>query len=153
MGDPFCDGEPLQCERGHPISGHWMGILSGIHSTERTAPAAHPYERVLGEVSCSWSHCFLHLIDSLYIACPSLRQIIKTVTRGGRPPLPLPAPGAGGAGFPDLGAYVDLIQRCWAQDPTVRPDFEEITNLLRSAGKRMGVEGELFRRAVGTGTL
>lgn len=60
-------------------------------------------------------------------------QLIKFVTHGGRPPIPEPEalPGVGSSGFQGLGAYIELIQRCWAQTPGERPSFPEISEALR----------------------
>lgn len=59
--------------------------------------------------------------------------LVKFVSNGGRPEIPpLEAlPGQDTASFQGLGAYIDLIQRCWAQDPAERPSFPDIVADLR----------------------
>ena len=49
------------------------------------------------------------------------------VAAGLRPEVPAPgaAPSPHTPAFPGLGAYVALMQRCWAQDPGERPSFQE----------------------------
>lgn len=31
-----------------------------------------------------------------------------------------------------VAAYIDLMKRCWAQDPEQRPGFQEVAHRLRS---------------------
>ena len=59
-------------------------------------------------------------------------QIVGTVVGGGRLPVPPPEelPGDGGA-FSRLPEYLDLMSRCWAQDPGQRPLFPEVIADLR----------------------
>lgn len=57
-------------------------------------------------------------------------QIAKAVLAGARPPLPDDSHLRGGT-FAGLGAYVQLMQLCWAQDPASRPDFVTIASKLR----------------------
>ena len=51
-----------------------------------------------------------------YADMPSLAAAAGVVERGLRPPVPPDAP----------PAVADLLQRCWAGDPTVRPPFTRI---------------------------
>ncbi|KZV19164.1 hypothetical protein F511_38460 [Dorcoceras hygrometricum] len=37
---------------------------------------------------------------------------------------------------------VELLERCWQQDPTLRPDFSEVTEILRKISKEVGDDGE-----------
>ncbi|XP_028797639.1 serine/threonine-protein kinase STY46 isoform X2 [Neltuma alba] len=37
--------------------------------------------------------------------------------------------------------FVELLERCWQQDPTLRPDFSEIIDILRQLAKEVG-DGE-----------
>lgn len=57
-------------------------------------------------------------------------QIAKMVIDGERLEVPLAValPGGGFEGLPD---YVQLMQRCWAQDPVERPSSNEIITALR----------------------
>ncbi|MBA0866286.1 hypothetical protein Goshw_019649 [Gossypium schwendimanii] len=32
--------------------------------------------------------------------------------------------------------FVELLERCWQQDPSLRPEFSEITNLLEDLASR-----------------
>lgn len=49
-------------------------------------------------------------------------------------PPPDELPGAGAAGFEQgLPAYMQLAERCWAQDPAERPSFQQIIVVLRWA--------------------
>ena len=55
-------------------------------------------------------------------------SVVGEVLAGQRPPLPPPE---ACAGFSSYAAYVELLQRCWAQEPTSRPSFEEVCARLR----------------------
>lgn len=59
-------------------------------------------------------------------------QLAKLVMAGGRPPLPGPANVRGGW-FESLDEYVELLQSCWAQEPSIRPPFSKIILRLRCA--------------------
>ena len=50
---------------------------------------------------------------------------------GRRPPLPADPEALPGGTFPGLGGYVQLVQRCWKQEPQDRPGFAEIAARLR----------------------
>lgn len=56
-------------------------------------------------------------VTTLNPPAPPLLQLVSYVTRGGRPEVPPreQLPGADTPQFDGLGAYVDLMQRCWAQ--------------------------------------
>ncbi|KAK4284889.1 hypothetical protein QN277_001661 [Acacia crassicarpa] len=41
---------------------------------------------------------------------------------------------------------VELLERCWQQDPTLRPDFCEIIEILQQLANEVGNEGEEKRR-------
>ncbi|OMO80028.1 hypothetical protein CCACVL1_13213 [Corchorus capsularis] len=45
----------------------------------------------------------------------------------------------------------DLLVRCWQQDPTQRPDFSEIIEILQQIAKEVGDEGEDRRREKSSG--
>lgn len=64
--------------------------------------------------------------------CP-VPQIVSGLTRGQRPAVPDAAalPGPDSTSFKGLSDYCGLMQRCWAQEPAQRPDFEEIVQCLR----------------------
>lgn len=55
---------------------------------------------------------------------------MKAVTFGQRPPLS-DAGQLQGGGFPCLEGYLELMRRCWAQDPVERPTFGEVAGVLR----------------------
>ncbi|KAL6226960.1 hypothetical protein ACLB2K_000919 [Fragaria x ananassa] len=38
--------------------------------------------------------------------------------------------------------FAELLDKCWQQDPTQRPDFSEIVEILRHLAKEVGNEGE-----------
>ena len=62
--------------------------------------------------------------------------IVREVVGGRRPALP-PAgslPGLGAAPPPGFPAYVQLMERCWAQAPAARPSFAEIVAALEALG-------------------
>ncbi|KAE8667334.1 heterodimeric geranylgeranyl pyrophosphate synthase small subunit [Hibiscus syriacus] len=41
----------------------------------------------------------------------------------------------------------ELLERCWQQDPSLRPDFAEIIEILQQIAKEVGDEGEERRRS------
>ncbi|XP_039059494.1 serine/threonine-protein kinase STY46-like isoform X1 [Hibiscus syriacus] len=43
----------------------------------------------------------------------------------------------------------ELLERCWQQDPSLRPDFAEIIEILQQIAKEVGDEGEERRRSLG----
>ncbi|XP_048336424.2 serine/threonine-protein kinase STY46 isoform X1 [Ziziphus jujuba] len=43
----------------------------------------------------------------------------------------------------------ELLERCWQQDPALRPDFSEITEILKQLAKEVGDDGEERRRSSG----
>lgn len=66
----------------------------------------------------------------------SLPQIVGIVMSGGRLEVPEPHAVAGrgsGAPFEGLGRYVQLMERCWAQEPEERPAFDAVCSELRWA--------------------
>lgn len=60
--------------------------------------------------------------------------IVSTVTGGGRLPIPAPAdmPGAGSGAWPQLDRYIQLMNKCWCQEPSERPTFQEIIGELKA---------------------
>lgn len=76
-----------------------------------------------------------------YDALSAFQMIINVGDKGGRPPIPDPSTGTArdgdtewriqGGPFPGYESYVDLMVRCWAQDPEKRPLFPEIISKLR----------------------
>eukprot|EP00887_Chlorella_sp_A99_P004769 scaffold4.g4769.t1 len=64
----------------------------------------------------------------------SVFLIASQVQSGQRPPVPPPEqlPGPDNFAFQGLGAYLDLMHACWAQDPTVRPTFQQVADALRA---------------------
>ncbi len=65
--------------------------------------------------------------NSLATAC---LQVAKAVIDGSRPEFP-PAGQLPGGGFEGWEAYVDLVRRCWAENPQDRPGFTQIIADLR----------------------
>jgi hypothetical protein len=63
----------------------------------------------------------------------NLYQLVFMVSRGERLPIPPPGelPGAEALGPADFEAYVSIIRRCWAQEPSERPSFADIIAELR----------------------
>lgn len=49
--------------------------------------------------------------------------------------------------------FVQLLERSWQQDPTLRPDFSEIIEILQQLAKEVGDEGEERRRDKSGGFL
>ncbi|CAN6463935.1 unnamed protein product [Victoria cruziana] len=45
----------------------------------------------------------------------------------------------------------ELLERCWQQDPTLRPDFSEIIEILQKITKEVGCEGEDRRKEKSAG--
>ncbi|XP_058090771.1 serine/threonine-protein kinase STY46-like isoform X2 [Magnolia sinica] len=45
----------------------------------------------------------------------------------------------------------ELLERCWQQDPTLRPDFSEIIEILQLIAKEVGDEGEERRKEKSSG--
>ena len=69
-------------------------------------------------------------------------QIGKDVRAGRRPLLPADPGALPGGTFPRLPAYLELMQRCWAQRPEDRPSFVEVVAVLRelaTAARRAGL--------------
>ncbi|WPT17579.1 Putative serine/threonine-protein kinase drkA [Picochlorum sp. SENEW3] len=63
----------------------------------------------------------------------SFQMILFIGDKGGRPPIPSPGDQdqIRGGSFPGYEAYVELMQRCWDQNPEKRPLFPEIIARLR----------------------
>ena len=76
-----------------------------------------------------------------YDSMSSFQMILFVGDKGGRPPVPESNTGTASVGnshwhiqggsFPGYNAYVDLMVRCWDQDPEKRPAFPEIIARLR----------------------
>lgn len=47
--------------------------------------------------------------------------------------------------------FAELLERCWKQDPTLRPDFSEITEILRQIAKEVGDDAEDRRKEKSSG--
>jgi len=60
--------------------------------------------------------------------------IANAVLAGERPEIPPPArlPGVDSGAWPKLEQYIGLMRKCWQQQPSDRPTFEEIMQELRS---------------------
>ena len=81
------------------------------------------------------------LLFSFPAAAPHRTQIVSGLMRGERPTIPDAAalPGPDCASFAGLDAYCAIMQRCWAQEPSERPGFEEIVQCLRRLLEEAGV--------------
>lgn len=64
------------------------------------------------------------------LPCAAAAQIAKHVMGGGRLHIPPPEELPGG-GFPGLGAYIQLMQQCWSQEPADRPTFGAVVEALK----------------------
>nr|DAD41731.1 TPA_asm: hypothetical protein HUJ06_016054 [Nelumbo nucifera] len=65
-----------------------------------------------------------------------LQAAVGVVQKGLRPTIPKNT-------HPKLA---DLLERCWQQDPTLRPDFSEIIEILQHLTKEVGDDGEDRRK-------
>ncbi|XP_075474175.1 serine/threonine-protein kinase STY46-like isoform X2 [Primulina tabacum] len=65
-----------------------------------------------------------------------LQAAVGVVQKGLRPTIPTHT-------HPKLA---ELLERCWQQDPTLRPDFTEITEILRKISEEVGGDGTDKRR-------
>ncbi|XP_052192340.1 serine/threonine-protein kinase STY46-like isoform X6 [Diospyros lotus] len=70
-----------------------------------------------------------------------LQAAVGVVQKGLRPTIPKNT-------HPKLA---DLLERCWQQDPTLRPDFSEITEILQQIAKEVGDEAEDRRKEKSSG--
>lgn len=61
-----------------------------------------------------------------------LQAAVGVVQKGLRPTIPKHT-------NPSL---VELLERCWQQDPILRPDFSEVTEILQKISKEVGDDGE-----------
>ncbi|XP_045129407.1 probable serine/threonine-protein kinase DDB_G0268876 isoform X2 [Portunus trituberculatus] len=106
-------GSPAQrgSIRGTPA---WMAPELLTKGDVSTKCDVYSYAIILWEM-LSTSHPFKGL---------DIFQIMETIEAGGRPPLP-----SGGVS-PELK---ELITSCWAQNPSLRPSFEEILGALDTA--------------------
>ncbi|KAE8698753.1 ACT-like protein tyrosine kinase family protein isoform 2 [Hibiscus syriacus] len=68
-----------------------------------------------------------------------LQAAVGVVQKGLRPTIPKHA-------NPRL---TELLERCWQQDPALRPDFAEIIEILQQIAKEVGDEGEDRRKSSG----
>lgn len=72
-----------------------------------------------------------------------LQAAVGVVQKGLRPTIPKNT-------HPRLA---ELLERCWQQDPTLRPDFTEILVILQDLAKEVGEEGEDRRKEKSSGFL
>ncbi|XP_010555207.1 PREDICTED: serine/threonine-protein kinase STY46 [Tarenaya hassleriana] len=68
-----------------------------------------------------------------------LQAAVGVVQKGLRPTIPKNT-------HPKIG---ELLERCWQQDPELRPDFSEILGILQHIAKEVGEENEEKRRSTG----
>ena len=106
--------------RYEPVVMLWSGAGCGA------APCIAP-------PACGCHTAFLGPPKGVFAPLPAA-QIMGQIMSGHRPPLPdpsafgqLPGPGP----FPGLPAWIELMQRCWAQDSAQRPDFAAVISQLR----------------------
>jgi serine/threonine protein kinase len=106
-----------------PVNPRWLApeILAGARAT--TASDVFSYGVILYEL-LTWTVPW---------GGADFWEIVSALTRGERLPIPDRAslPGPDTLRFAGLAGYIVLMQRCWAQEPTQRPDFEEIVQCLR----------------------
>ncbi|XP_056169934.1 serine/threonine-protein kinase STY46-like isoform X2 [Syzygium oleosum] len=72
-----------------------------------------------------------------------LQAAVGVVQKGLRPTIPKDT-------HPKL---VELLERCWEQDPASRPDFSEIITILQKIAKEVGDDGDERRREKSGGFL
>uniref|UniRef100_A0A166HYD7 Protein kinase domain-containing protein n=1 Tax=Daucus carota subsp. sativus TaxID=79200 RepID=A0A166HYD7_DAUCS len=68
-----------------------------------------------------------------------LQAAVGVVQKGLRPTIPKNT----------LPKLAELLERCWQQDPTLRPDFTEIIAVLQQIAKEVGDDGEDRRKSGG----
>ncbi|KAK9284896.1 hypothetical protein L1049_024077 [Liquidambar formosana] len=71
-----------------------------------------------------------------YSSLTPLQAAVGVVQKGLRPTIPKHT-------HPKLA---ELLERCWQQDPTIRPNFSEIIEILQQIAKEVGYEGEDRRK-------
>ncbi|GAA0172077.1 non-receptor serine/threonine protein kinase [Lithospermum erythrorhizon] len=69
--------------------------------------------------------------DIPYCFLTPLQAAVGVVQKGLRPTIPKST----------HPKFVDLLEKCWQQDPTLRPNFPEILEILRQLAKEVGDEG------------
>ncbi|PSS21779.1 Serine/threonine-protein kinase [Actinidia chinensis var. chinensis] len=70
-----------------------------------------------------------------------LQAAVGVVQKGLRPTIPKNT----------LPKLAELLERCWQQEPTSRPDFSEIIDILRQIAEEVGDEGEDRRKDKSSG--
>ncbi|KAL6963654.1 Serine/threonine-protein kinase sty46 [Sarracenia purpurea var. burkii] len=70
-----------------------------------------------------------------------LQAAVGVVQKGLRPTIPKNT----------LPRLAELLERCWQQEPTLRPDFSEIIGILQQIAKEVGAEGYDRRREKSSG--
>lgn len=75
----------------------------------------------------------LWCLELLPEICVDAQVVILVVDQGQRPDLPQDLSQLPGRPLRHVSTYLDLIHRCWHQDPTHRPTFERIITQLRCA--------------------
>ncbi|XVF59855.1 hypothetical protein PTKIN_Ptkin07bG0309200 [Pterospermum kingtungense] len=76
-----------------------------------------------------------------YALLTPLQAAVGVVQKGLRPTIPKHT-------HPRLG---ELLERCWQQDPTQRPNFSEIIDILQQIAKEVADEGEDRRKSKSSG--
>lgn len=72
-----------------------------------------------------------------FLPLNAVLQVSATVVEGGRPAIPSPEAVPGGASSPKgLPTFLQLIERCWAQNPQDRPSFVDIVGELMWVNRR-----------------
>ncbi|KAL6209188.1 hypothetical protein ACLB2K_020131 [Fragaria x ananassa] len=80
-----------------------------------------------------------HKADLPYEYLTPLQAAVGVVQKGLRPTIPKQT-------HPKL---TELLEKCWQQDPALRPDFSEIIDMLLPLAKEIGDEGEERRKSSG----
>lgn len=112
-----------QTTAGGAANPRWLAaeVLSGDRPT--AAADVYSFGIVLWEL-LTWK---LPWFDT-----PTVWNIVGNVQKGSRPTLPSKSELPGLNPSDSIDAYVTLMQRCWAQDPAARPDFNTIAAELRT---------------------
>lgn len=106
--------------------------MRGGHAALRLPALPPPYIRTPDPLTSCPAE--LLTLQSPWSATPNPWQITTHLLEGRRPPIP-PAEElvrtAKGATLEGVHALIHLVEQCWAQDPQLRPSFDDIVPELR----------------------